>query len=120
MREMLAKAPMGLGKKKRCQQSPKAESAPTIESAYQIYEGEHVRVGRWRTKTQTDQRQMLRIFLELVGGNCPLGDLNRQFLLAVREKIFRLPPNLTKSPKLRGKTLSEILVMKSQKGLPLF
>ncbi len=93
------------------------QQIPTILSLYDMYENEHLRNGRWREKTRTDQRQMIRLFVELLGGNCQIGKVTRQCLLQIREQICRLPPNLTKDKRFRNKSLAAILILDDYKPM---
>jgi len=107
---LLANAPfnMNLRNVAKADTAP-THKQPTIQALYEIYEVEHLRAGRWREKTRTDQRQMIRIFIELLGGDITVNSINRQALLQIREQICRLPPNLTKDKRFRGLPLATIL-----------
>ncbi len=82
-----------------------------VQELYDLYEHEHIRANRWAQKTVIDQRQMIRIFIELLGGNIEIQEMKRAQLLHIRETVCRFPPNLTKDKRFRGKPLSEILKM---------
>lgn len=116
--KMLANAPF----KMNLHNAAKADTGttqklPTIQALYEIYEAEHLRAGRWREKTRTDQRQMIRILIELLGGNISVNSINRQMLLQIREQICRLPPNLTKDKRFRGMPLAAILKQSDYKPM---
>ena len=81
----------------------------TVLELYELYETERIRADRWRDKTRKDQQQMIRLFVELIGGDCPIGKITRAQLLEIREKICRLPPNLTKVERFRGRSLQSII-----------
>lgn len=108
--KMLANAPFKMSIRKAANSGrDTAQNLPTIQALYEIYETEHLRACRWREKTRTDQRQMIRIFIELLGGDIQINSVSRQTLLQIREQICRLPPNLTKDKRFRAMPLAAIL-----------
>lgn len=89
----------------------------TISKLYEVYEAERLRANRWRDKTRKDQQQMIRLLIELLGKDCHPESITRAELLEVREKICKLPPNLTKVPAFKDKSLAEILAMPDVKPM---
>ncbi len=83
----------------------------SISEVYEVYKTESLRANRWRAKTQTDQQQMLNLFVELMGANVPIRQIDRLQLVSVREAICRLPANISKAKAFRDKSPREILQM---------
>ncbi len=81
------KAPFRINAKiKRADQVQHPEENEKILFLYNLYETEQIRANRWREKTNKNQQQMIRIFVELLGGDCDIKRIN----LAIRKSLKRL------------------------------
>lgn len=88
-------------------EEPHAEKLSTVIEAYCR---EQLRLGRWREKTEADNRAKFALLLEIVG-DVPIDSIKHEHLRAYKETLMRLPSNMNKSPRYRGKSLKEIVDM---------
>lgn len=111
LEKVLSSAPIDIFCIKKNAKQKKVKACENILELYQLYEVEKLRSNSWREKTKKDQQQMIRLLVELIGGNKTINRINRRELLQVRESICKLPPNLMKVKKFKGKSLTEVLSM---------
>ncbi len=114
---LLEKSPFGIGVRRKQRDRENQTTPKRITEVYGVYEHENIRAERWREKTRTDQLQMVRLLVDLLGGDHPMQEITRLQLVHVREDICRLPPNLTKSQRFKQRTPREILTMEGVKPM---
>ena len=72
---------------------------------------EATQANSWRDKSLAENESIYKVFLELMGDR-RIKTISHQDLIACRDKLVKLPANRGKDPKLRDKTIDEILVIK--------
>lgn len=76
------------------------------------YLAEAERGGKWKVKKSADEnRAIIGNFVELVGEDIPAASLSSEHIRDFKEKLLRLPANVSKRREYRGKTLEELLQM---------
>lgn len=72
--------------------------------------------GAWRVSSLPDHENRLRYLIEIIG-NKPVQEISRADMKHVKEILQKLPPNRTRSPRYRGKSISELVLMSHEKTL---
>lgn len=68
----------------------------------------------WVAKTYNENRRVLNLFIELVGGTRPIASLGLEDVRRFRDTLLKLPSNYMKSKEMQGKPLAEVLA--AEKG----
>ena len=87
---------------------------PKYSEALEVYIARQMSENRWKRTTLPDHRNRLETFLAIIGDK-PLGDIQRDDLLSLRDILRRLPPRWNRDAKFKGKTPAEIAAL-SQKA----
>lgn len=74
------------------------------------------RIPRWTLKSRMEYECMFGIMLRLLGDR-EIASYDRKTCVACRDTLLKLPPNYNKNKKYQGKTLAEVLAMKSFRPL---
>lgn len=82
------------------------------------YVSEKDRVSGWREKTREETLSKLRLFVRIIG-DMPLSELTASQIRDYKEIIQRLPANLNKIKKYRGKPITEIIEMDNVEPMAL-
>lgn len=82
--------------------------SPLLSELIDKYVAVKIEAGDWQGRTAMQQEAVLKLFLR-INGDTPIKQLSRDDVRDYRVKIQRLPPNINKNPKSRGKTIEEIL-----------
>lgn len=100
--------------KKVLDKSQKAQSTiqkgEKLSSIIDKFIDEKTIANSWTEKTLQENKTIYNIFLQLVGDR-PITEIDREILLDFRNKLVKLPSNLSKKREYRGKSLKEILSM---------
>lgn len=70
----------------------------------------------WVPKTYNENRRVLNLFIELVGGTRPIASLGLEDVRRFRDTLLKLPSNYMKSKEMQGKPLTDVLA--AEKGGP--
>ena len=74
------------------------------------YVAEHQRESSWTPKTTYENESAFKLFLQIVG-DIPIATIDSAKAREVRATLQALPPNLSKDPKYRDKSLSEVIAL---------
>jgi hypothetical protein len=77
-----------------------------------------LQVGKWRLKTEVDNKAQLALFLEIVGDR-PINEVGFADVRRFKEVLTRLPPNRSKIPQYRGLSIDELLELKGTTPMAL-
>lgn len=66
----------------------------------------------WTDKTLAENISIYRMFLEIMG-DIDISTITHKDLIGFRDKLVKLPANRGKKPELKGKSISQILLMKN-------
>ena len=72
--------------------------------------------GAWRVSSLPDHENRLGYLIEIIGDK-PVQEISRADMKSFRETLQKLPPNRTRSPRYRGKSISEVVLMSHEKTL---
>jgi integrase len=72
----------------------------------------------WSGSTEKNYIIIFRVIEELCGSNTPLGEVDHDFCIEVRDKLLNVPSNYQKRPSTRGKPLNEVMKIAAREGLP--
>lgn len=72
--------------------------------------------GAWTPHSVPDHRNRLTALVEILG-DMDILDIDRKDMRHYRETLRKLPPNRSKSPAFKGKTIGEILAMEPERTL---
>jgi integrase len=89
-------------------------SSPVISEVIEKHAAE-ARIN-WTNKTEAETLASLHLFIEIVG-DVPIQSISRKRIAEFKQVLMKLPPNIKKSPKYRGKSISQILKMNVPKTL---
>ena len=67
--------------------------------------------GSWRDNTENEYRATFQLFRRIVG-DIGVNEIGYETALSYKQTIQKLPPNINKIEKYRGKTIEEIIAMK--------
>ncbi len=84
--------------------------AVTLSSVIEEYAQEQERAGNWQGKTGPENRAIYRLLIEITG-NPLVSELGYAPMRTFKETLLRLPANINRDPRYRGKTIPDILVM---------
>ena len=70
------------------------------------------RAKRWTAKTRSELEAILKLFVELMGADKPVADITRKDVAYAKDMLAKLPPNRSKDPRYREKTVLELAGMK--------
>ena len=90
--------------------------AESLSKLIKEYVEETAGSGRWIPKSRAEAEAIYTLFLRIVGDR-DVRTLSHRVVVEYRETLRRLPSNMNKSPRFRGKSISELLAMKVEKPL---
>jgi integrase len=70
----------------------------------------------WTPKTESENRAVFKLFI-WVEGDVPINTVTRQTMAHFKQVLLKLPPNLTKNKRCRGKSIEKILKMSFRQTL---
>lgn len=97
---------------KRALITPEQGSDITVSKLIEDHVKEAQQANSWTEKSLAENESIYKVFLEIMGDR-GLKTITHQDLIACRDKLVKLPANRGKKPKLRDKTIAEILTMKN-------
>jgi integrase len=86
------------------------KSGTLLSNIIQQYSQEQEIAGRWQGKTGLENRAIFTLFLEIIG-DIDSAELGYPQTIAFKAALQRLPANVNKDPRYRGKSKREILEM---------
>lgn len=89
-------------------------NSPVISEVIEKYAAE-ARIN-WTDKTEAEALASLRLFMEIVGDE-PIQNISRKRAAEFKQVLMKLPPNIKKNPKYRGKSISQIVKMNVPKTI---
>jgi hypothetical protein len=87
------------------------KAGPLPSEVMRKYIAEKTRAGNWREKTLGEIEATFKLLLEMVG-DVPFAAVGYDELRGFKDALLRLPANMNKSPRYRGKLVQEILAMR--------
>jgi len=97
--------------------SPPTVTGDPLSAVIEAYCDNQNAEGCWTAKTDAENRAILAQWLNIVGDQ-PITSYGGAQHRAYKETIQRLPPNINKSPRYRGKRIDEILAMGDKPAAP--
>jgi integrase len=94
------------------------ETSITISKLIEEFITERDRLGGWRAKTREETLAKLSLFKRIIG-DLPISHLNDIKVREYRQTIQKLPANLNKIQRYRGKTITEIVCMEGVEPMEL-
>jgi integrase len=85
---------------------PKVQ-APTVAEVADLYCEHHAK--NWVEKTAKDQRRVLNLLIDIMGGDKPIRELSTDDVKRVRDALTKLPPNFMKAKANKGKSVVEAI-----------
>lgn len=85
-------------------------SGPLLSDSIERFIREKTELGHWKDRCAIQNQTTLRDFLEIVGDR-PIDEITRQTITDFAKKFGKLPPNRSKMPEFKGKSIAEILKM---------
>ena len=89
---------------------PQAETSILYSEAMKVFIKDKVVEEAWKPHMAPEHEGHLKTFLEVMG-DMELVKINRELMRKYREILSNLPPNYSRSPIYKGKTIDEILAM---------
>jgi integrase len=86
-------------------------AATSLRQLAEKYTAEEIRVGRWVKRSEDQNRQHLNFLVAFVGEGTDVHNVTADHARAVKDTLLRLPRNMNKNPRTRGKVLEEVLAM---------
>ena len=93
--------------------TPASEDSPLISEIIEKYCLEKILERSWTPKTEDENRAIFNVFLEIVG-DIPVKTFGHQEARDYKDTLAKLPPNRSKSPLYRNKSVAQILSMRSK------
>ena len=92
---------------------PEKDKEPevTLSKVIEDHIKEAMQANSWTEKSLAENESIYKVFLEIIGDR-DIKTITYQDLIACRDKLVKLPSNRGKNPKLRTKSIEEILTMK--------
>jgi integrase len=85
-------------------------ASPPMSEVFTAYVSEYTRGGSWTRKTKDENAAIFALLVEVVG-DLPIRSVDHANMRAFKDTLARLPPNMRKVPRYRGKSIAEILEM---------
>ena len=101
------------------QQQQNSGAEPQGEVVSQVVErlaAEKTKTGEWTAKTEADYQAAFHLFIQIVG-DVPVKKIDRKTIDGYKQTLMKLPPNLSKLPTCRGKSIPEILAMEFKRTM---
>ncbi len=92
-------------------------SSEPLSAVIEAYCANQNAEGCWTAKTDAENRAILAQWLKIVGDQ-PITGYGYEQHRACKATLQRLPPNINKSPRYRGKSVNEILALGDQPAAP--
>ncbi|MBC2710207.1 MAG: phage integrase SAM-like domain-containing protein [Desulfosarcina sp.] len=89
-----------------------------LTEVIQHYIREAEAVGQWTAKSQAEITASLGLFVRVMG-DIPISTIDRPDVREFKETLLKLPPNMSKIPRYRDKTIKELLAMSHPKTVAL-
>lgn len=91
---------------------PETQSAqPSLAQIAELYFDFHAK--NWVSKTAADQRRVINLIIEVMGGDKPIQSVDIEDIKRVRDALAKLPPNFMKSKANKGKKASQAIAENS-------
>lgn len=97
--------------------SPPAVTGDPLSAVIEAYCDNQNAEGCWTAKTDAENRAILAQWLNIVGDQ-PITGYGYEQQRAYKQTIQRLPPNINKSPRYRGKSINEIIALGDKPAAP--
>lgn len=97
--------------------SPPVVSGDPLSVVIEAYCDNQNAEGCWTAKTDAENRAILTQWLNIVGDQ-PITGYGYEQHRAYKQTIQRLPPNINKSPRYRGKSIDEIIALGDKPAAP--
>ncbi|UCV28420.1 site-specific integrase [Ferribacterium limneticum] len=97
--------------------SPPAVTGDPLSAVIEAYCDNQNAEGCWTAKTDAENRAILAQWLNIVGDQ-PITGYGYEQHRAYKLTIQRLPPNINKSPRYRGKSIDEIIALGDKPAAP--
>lgn len=98
-------------------QSPPPTNSELLSTIVEAYCANQISEGCWTKKTEAENRAILTLWIRIVG-NQPIRGYGFEQHREYKAKLQRLPSNLNKSPKYRGKSIDEVLSLSDKPAAP--
>lgn len=98
------------------QSSPSTNSEP-LRVIVEAYCANQMSEGCWTYKTEAENRAILALWIRIVGDQ-PIRNYGFERHREYKAKLQRLPSNLNKSPRYRGKSIDEVLALGDKPAAP--
>lgn len=93
-----------------------ASVSPDTDRLLSEYKQAKLSEGVWRASSLPDHENRLGYLIEIIG-NKPIQEISRADMTYVKKILQKLPPNRARSPRYRGKSISELVLMPHEKTL---
>lgn len=94
-----------------------AVTSEPLSSVIEAYCANQIAESCWTAKTEAENRAILAQWLIIVGDQ-PITGYGYEQHRAYKTTLQRLPPNINKSPRYRGKSITEVLALGDQPAAP--
>ena len=97
---------------------PEIQDPPAMKfsEVKEVYLAEVEKGENWTEKTRAENLSIFELFVQAMG-DLPVDKIDRRLMVSFKTIIMKLPPNLNKSPRYRGKTIEDIIASKPEKTL---
>jgi len=85
-----------------------SSNSPRLSELVEAYSDENVRAGNWLPKTKAENAAIYTLLIRMIG-DLYCDELSYAILRQYKTVLMRLPANMNKSPRYRGKSIDEIL-----------
>jgi integrase len=92
-----------------------SQGEPTSE-VVERFVAEKLASKAWTPKTESENRAVFQLFIRVVG-DVPINTITRKTMDQFKQVLLKLPPNLCKNRRCRGKSIEKILTMSFQQTL---
>ncbi len=89
---------------------PTTTNEVSLSQVIEQYSREQTNAGNWQGKTGPENRAIYNVLLEIIG-NVSVSKLGFPHMVAFKDALQRLPANINKDPRYRGKPILEILTL---------
>ena len=98
---------------KNANESPQGEATSEV---VERFVAEKLASKAWTPKTESENRAVFQLFIRVVG-DVPINTITRKTMDHFKQVLLKLPPNLCKSRRCRGKSIEKILKINFQQTL---
>ena len=93
-------------------------NSPRLSELVEAYSVENVRAGNWLPKTEAENAAIYTLLIRLIG-DLHCDELSYPILRRYKTVLMKLPANMNKSPRYRGKSIDEILQLHDCKPMSI-